>query len=87
MSARLARWRTLKELDAAAGLPKGSAFRAFKRLEPAWREGVQFRVLRPGRDDAEIGALRAAGRIYGASRVIVLLGDEAASAIGAALAR
>jgi hypothetical protein len=87
VSAPLPRWRTLKELDAAAGLPKGSAFRAFKRLEPAWCEGTQFRVLRPGRNDAEIGALRAAGRIYGASRVIVLLGNEAAAAIGAALAR
>ena len=80
-------WHTLKELDVAAGLPKGSAFRAFKRLEPTLREGSQFRVLRPGRDDAEIGALRAAGRVYGASRVVVLLADATARALRAALAR
>jgi hypothetical protein len=81
------RWLTLKELDAAAGLPKGSAFRAFKRLEPGLREGAHFRALRPGADDAEIAALRAAGRVYGASRVVILLGDETAAAVRAALAR
>lgn len=80
-------WRTLKELDAAAGRPKGSAFRAFKRLEPGLREGAQFRVLRPGTDDAAIDALRAAGRVYGASRVVILLEGETARAVSAALAR
>ena len=87
MSPAAPEWRTLKELDAAAGRPKGSAFRAFKQLEPALREGAQFRVLRPGGDDAEIDALRAAGRVYGASRVVILLGGEAATAVAAALAR
>ena len=80
-------WHTLKELDAAAGLPKGSAFRAFKRLEPGLREGDDFRVLRPGADDAEIAALRAAGRLYGASRLAILLEDATARAVRAALAR
>lgn len=87
MSAPPSAWRTLKELDAAAGLPKGSAFRAFKRLEPGLREGAHFRVLRPGADDAEIAALRAAGRAYGASRVVILLGEHAASAVRDDLAR
>ena len=87
MSAAAPRWLTLKELDAAAGQPKGSAFRAFKRLEPGLREGAQFRVLRPAGDDAEIAALRAAGRVYGTSRVVILLGEEAARAVREALAR
>jgi hypothetical protein len=87
VSAAPSAWRTLKDLDAAAGRPKGSAFRAFKRLEPGLREGAQFRVLRPGADDAEIAGLRAAGRVYGASRVVILLAEETASAVHAALAR
>ena len=87
MSAAAPEWHTLKELDGAAGRPKGSAFRAFKRLEPTLHEGSQFRVLRPGRDDAEIAALRAAGRVYGASRVVVLLADATARAVREALAR
>ena len=78
-------WRTLKELDAAAGRPKGAAFRAFKRLEPSWREGEQFRVLRPERDAAELDALRASGRLYAASRVAILLAPAAAAAVRAAL--
>jgi hypothetical protein len=87
VSAAPPRWLTLKELDTAAGLPKGSAFRAFKRLEPGLREGAHFRALRPGADDAEIAALRAAGRVYGASRVVVLLAEDTARAVRAALAR
>ena len=76
-------WSTLKELDTAAGRPKGTAVRAFKRLEPAWREGAQFRVLRGG---AEFDALRASGRLYATSRVAILLGPEAAAAVRDALA-
>jgi hypothetical protein len=41
-------WLTLKELDQGAGRPKGSAFRAFKRLEPGWHEGEHFEALRDG---------------------------------------
>jgi hypothetical protein len=80
-------WLTLKQIDAAAGMPKGSAFRAFKRHEPAWREGHHFRVLRPERDGAEIDGLRAAGHVYASSRVVILLGGEAAAVVRAALAR
>ena len=86
MSARPPEWRTLKELDVAAGRPKGTAFRAFKRLEPGWREGTQFRVLRPGRDAAELDALRADGRLYASSRIGILLSPPAADAVRAALA-
>ena len=78
-------WRTLREVDAAAGQPKGAAFRAFKRLEAGWREGEDFRVLRPGRDDAELETLRARGRLYATSRVGILLSPSAAETMRRAL--
>jgi hypothetical protein len=85
VSAPPSAWRTLKDLDREAGRPKGAAFRAFKRLEPGWREGEQFRVLRPDNDATAIAALRAAGRLYAASRVAILLAPAAAAAVRAAL--
>jgi len=74
-------WLTLREIDQRLGAPKGTAFRAFKRLAPAWREGREFRVLDAARDAAEIEALRAAGRVYASSRAIILLSADAASRI------
>jgi len=78
MSAPSGGWRTLRELDAAAGTPKGTAFRAFKRLSPGWIEQRDYRVLSPDADSGAIEALRAAGRLYGASRVAILLAPGAA---------
>ncbi|MGQ0586176.1 MAG: hypothetical protein ACT4PK_03115 [Gammaproteobacteria bacterium] len=75
-------WRTLRELDRALGRPKGTAFRAFRRLEASWREGHDFRVLQPERDAAEIEALRAAGRVYASSRTVILISEGAAARIG-----
>jgi hypothetical protein len=82
VSAARAGWLTLKELDRAAGRPKGSAFRAFKRLEPGWREGEHFEALRDG---AELAALHAGGRLYPASRVGILLSPAAAAAVREAI--
>lgn len=79
-------WATLRDLDQAAGMPKGTAFRAFKQLESSWREGADYRVLRPGRDDAELLALRGSRRLYAASRVGVLLSPGAATAVRDAMA-
>jgi len=76
-------WLTLLELDRRTGRPKGTAFRAFKRHAPGWREGDDFRVLQPERDRAEIAALRAAGRVYASSRTVILLSDAAAAQIAA----
>ena len=75
-------WLTLLELDRRLGRPKGTAFRAFKQRAPRWREGEDFRVLQPRGDAAEIAALRAAGRVYAASRTVILLSDTAARQIG-----
>ena len=74
-------WLTLREIDQRRRAPKGTAFRAFKRLEPIWREGREYRVLHAERDAAEIEALRAAGRVYATSRTIILLSADAASRI------
>jgi len=74
-------WLTLLELDRRLGRPKGTAFRAFKRRAPGWREGDDFRVLQPQADAAEIASLRAAGRVYASSRTVVLLSGAAARQI------
>lgn len=71
--------KTFRELDEATGLPKGSAFRAFKRLEPGLREGQDFCLLRAGSDDARIGDLRRQDRVYRNSVNIVLVDDGLAA--------
>ncbi|MBI2384127.1 MAG: hypothetical protein HYV18_08665 [Gammaproteobacteria bacterium] len=78
-------WLSFKELDAALGLPKGGAFRAFKRLEPGLREGTDYRVLVPGRDDDALESLRRGGRIYASTVNLVLLSPAAAARVRAAL--
>ena len=79
-------WRTLRELDAQAGVPKGTAFRAFKRLSPRWAEGRDYRVLSPAEDAAAIEALRAERRLYAASRVAILVSADAARRIATFIA-
>jgi hypothetical protein len=74
-------WLTVRELDRRAGRPKGTAFRAFRQLEPQLREGEHFCVLQPERDAAQIDALRAGGRIYPSSRTVVLLAPAVAARI------
>ncbi len=68
-------WLTLKEIDARHGAVKGTAFRAFKATLPGLVEGTDFRVLTA--DSAETAALRAAGRLYGATRNAVLISPAA----------
>lgn len=78
-------WRTLREIDEQLRLPKGSAFRAFKRA--ALEDGADFRVLVPGTDDAELHALRDTQRIYRSSVNVVLLSPRGAAAVRHALER
>lgn len=73
--------RTLRELDEAAGLPKGSAFRAFKQARGDFREGADFRVLDRVRDAAEVAALQAGQRAYHSSQAVVLAGPRMAARI------
>lgn len=72
---------SFRELDECSGRIKGSAFRAFKRIEAELLEGRDFRLLRQGTDDAEIALLRQQNRIYRSSVHIVLLSEAAATRV------
>ncbi len=68
----------LRQIDRMNGVAKGTAFRAFKRIRDDLQEGREFFVLnidKPG-DTAATALLRrmqAAGALYPASRVAVLI--------------
>lgn len=66
---------TLREVDQRLGLPKGSAFRAFKRQCAMLRENIDFTVLTARTHTEEIERLRAAGRIYRSSINVVVLAE------------
>jgi hypothetical protein len=74
-------WRTLREIDLAAQRPKGSGFRAFKRMKARWHEGRDFLVLDHEKDAGSIGRLRDEGRIYAGSVNVVLLSGAAADTL------
>lgn len=73
--------RTLRELDAAAGAIKGSAFRAFKRSLGQLREGVDYHVLSPDQHLKLLEELRSKDRIYPSSINVVLLTPGAAQRV------
>ena len=73
--------RTFKEIDRAHGLPKGTAFRLFKRLEPGWVEGKHYWCCDSRAAPAAFAELRGRGRIYPATVNAVLLGDAACCAV------
>lgn len=63
---------TLRDLDQQAGLPKGSAFRAFKAIEEQLIEGIDYRLLNHDADTAEIAELKRNRRIYPSSLNVLL---------------
>lgn len=80
-------WITLRECDEAEGAAKGSAFRAFRRIENAWSEARDFRVLHHDADRAEIDALRGQQRIYASTVNLLLLSPALATAVRAQMRR
>jgi hypothetical protein len=80
-------WLSLREIDAALGLDKGSAFRAFKRLLPQFNEERDFVVLDHARHAALAAQLHAQERLYRSSVNPVLLAPAAAEKIRTALRR
>ncbi len=78
-------WVTLREIDAAAGVPKGTAFRCFKHLAPSLDEERDYVVLDHLRDREAIAALRSQARLYRSSVNVVLLRAAAAQRLAAAL--
>lgn len=79
--------RTLREIDERHGLPKGSAFRAFKRLLGTLRENVDFTLLPARSAGSEIERLRRAGRIYRSSVNVVVLAESGVERVRAELRR
>lgn len=78
-------WRSLREIDLAAGQIKGSSFRLFKHMNRHWQEGRDFVVLHHQHDADTIVQLRDSGRIYTNSVNVVLLHPTVADALLAAL--
>lgn len=78
-------WLTLREIDVAAGLAKGHAFRRFKQLAAQREEGVDYRVLDHRQAASEIETLRTQGRIHGNSVNVVLLAPGFAASVLEAL--
>jgi hypothetical protein len=75
-------WRSLRELDEAQGLVKGSAFRAFKQVEPQLQEPRDYAVLHHDDNRTEIENLRRSGRIYDSSINVVLLSPDTWVTVG-----
>jgi hypothetical protein len=78
-------WFSMREIDAALGLEKGAAFRAFKRLLPRLVEERDFVVLDHQRHAAIAAKLHAADRLYRSSVNPVLLAPAAAALLRQAL--
>lgn len=80
-------WRGLRSIDQALGLPKGSAFRAFKLFAGNWREGQDFRVLDHALDLDTINQLKLSHEVYASSIKAVILSPACAAELSAYLAR
>ena len=78
--------RTFAELDRATGLPKGSAFRAFKSLLPALVEGQDYHCCDCRLDDDCCAEWIASGRFYRGTVNAVVFSDSGVAAVRAALA-
>jgi len=81
---RISTW-SFKEIDARHGCPKGTAFRAFKRLSGELKEGEDFYYLPAGESADLISQLKAAGRLYQATVHAVLLTDSGYARLRTAL--
>ena len=64
---------SFKEIDALHQRPKGTAFRAFKRLSEQLIEGEHYYYFSAQTHGAEIERLRREGRLYAATVNAVLL--------------
>lgn len=64
---------SFKQLDELNGLPKGSSFRAFKRVQERLHEGRDYFYLAASGHPERIAELRAAGLVYASSTHLVLL--------------
>lgn len=79
------RWPSFMELDRSRNLPKGSAFRAFKKIESTLRPGRDYLLLHADTDAERIELLRVQRRVYPSSRNVVLLSPATAERIAGLL--
>ncbi|MEH6567002.1 MAG: ORF6N domain-containing protein [Halopseudomonas sp.] len=64
---------SLRQLDELSAVPKGTSFRAFKRVLGELREGEHFFHLPADEHKELIDALKTAGQIYATTVHLVLL--------------
>ncbi len=64
---------TLRQIDRLNGVPKGTAFRAFKRVRGRLREGVDFHRFDATTHGEWIERLRARGLVYPATVHLLVL--------------
>ncbi|WP_293391521.1 hypothetical protein [Nevskia sp.] len=74
-------WLSMRELDEAAGLPKGSAFRAFKSLAGDLAEGTDYVVLDHRTAEGLAASMTVQGRLYRSSIAPVLLSATTAARV------
>ncbi len=78
-------WLSLREIDARAGCAKGSAFRAFKRLEAELQEGRDYVLLDRALAAQAIAELKNQQRAYQSSVNLLLLHPDTAERLCKAL--
>ncbi len=78
-------WLSMRELDEAAGLPKGSAFRAFKSLAGDLAEGPDYVVLDHRTAEGLAASMTVEGRLYRSSIAPVLLSAATAARVRSAM--
>lgn len=75
----------MRELDESTGLPKGSAFRAFKTQVQALDEGRDYVVLDQRSAEGRAASAALGERLYRSSVAAVLLAPPAATRVRAAM--
>ncbi|WP_295679470.1 hypothetical protein [uncultured Nevskia sp.] len=74
-------WLSMRELDEAAGLAKGSAFRAFKSMAGDLAEGTDYVVLDHRTAEGLAASMTVQGRLYRSSIAPVLLSAATAARV------
>jgi hypothetical protein len=74
--AQLASFYTLKDIDTRWRTPKGTAFRAFKQLEPQLLEGRDYLLLKPDTHPEALATLRTQQRLYTTTLQALLIAPD-----------
>ena len=77
---------TLRQIDRLNAVPKGTAFRAFKRARDSLREGRDFFRVDAAEQPGWIGSLKRDRLVYESSVHLVLIARDGYRAMGLAAA-